>query len=186
MTLPLLRLAYRYTLEAMLYGLEEVQVGYNGVVYSEGEALKYVHILYRGEFRLYKRASSRKQPAHPPHQEEVAVQEQRVPHRDFCFRTVENGEILGYLESYFRLGQHGETCVCKSQEGVILRIDKTKFLKKLTSSDNNLPAIDQFMRVQMAARDQLIGDFETRHTQNPMFVRMMHTPASAKGRRVRA
>ena len=102
-----------------------------------------------------------------------------------CFRTVENGEILGYLESYFRLGQHGETCVCKSQEGVILRIDKTKFLKKLTSSDNNLPAIDQFMRVQMAARDQLIGDFETRHTQNPMFVRMMHTPASAKGRRVR-
>ena len=31
-----------------------------------------------------------------------------------------------------------ESCVCKSQEGVILRFNKAKFLKNVMTPDNNM------------------------------------------------
>lgn len=47
-----------------------------------------------------------------------------------------------------------ETCVCKSQEGVILRIDKNKFMKKLLSTDNSLEEIHSFIKDKLAKRNQ--------------------------------
>jgi hypothetical protein len=79
--------------------------------------LKYIYIIYRGEFKLYKKVSSKK--------EEVAqleIQERRVSQRNICWKTIELGEILGAVEAYNKVGFFQETCVCKSQEGIVLKI----------------------------------------------------------------
>ena len=38
----------RYSLEAIIYCLEEQKIGYNQVVYEEGDKANYSHVIYRG------------------------------------------------------------------------------------------------------------------------------------------
>lgn len=49
-----------------------------------------------------------------------------------------------------------ESCVCKSQEGVILRFHKTKFLKKVMTTDNNMEEIKEFVRKRAIAKKKEI------------------------------
>lgn len=35
-------------------------MGYNNVVYNEEEATKYVYVIFKGEFKLYKKVQCRK------------------------------------------------------------------------------------------------------------------------------
>lgn len=89
---------------------------------------------------------------------------------------------MGYTESYRRISNHLETCVCKSQDGIVLRIDKNKFLKKITSTENNLEEIIPFIEDKANKKSQEINDFLKKH-ENDIFIRYMHTP-SANARRV--
>ena len=80
---------------------------------------------------MYKKVRSRKDSARSITQEN---EESRCVTKNLSFKTIEIGEILGYTESYRKISNHLETCVCKSQDGIVLRIDKNKFLKKITST----------------------------------------------------
>jgi hypothetical protein len=60
-SLPLFKLLYRYTLESIIYLLEEVKVGYNNIVYNENDLIKYIYIIYKGEFKLYKKVKNMKE-----------------------------------------------------------------------------------------------------------------------------
>ena len=60
------------------------------------------------------------------------------PDKMCCYRTVYPGEVLGYLEVFDKGNQYLESCVCKSQEGMILSFEKNKFMKKVMSADNSV------------------------------------------------
>lgn len=109
-------------------------------------------------------------------------EEQRYLTKNLSFKTIEIGEILGYTESYKKISNHLETCVCKSQDGIVLRIDKNKFMKKITSTENNLEEIIPFIEDKTQKKNQEINEFLKKH-ENDIFVRYMHTP-SANARRV--
>lgn len=78
---------------------------------------------------------------------------------------------------------HQETCVCKSQDGIVLRIDKVKFIKKLLSPENNLEEIAAYIDKQATLRAKELADFLSKYENNQLFARYLHTP-SARSRRV--
>lgn len=156
-----------------------MKVGYNTIIYNENDLIRYIYIVYKGEFKLYKKVRSRKDSARTITQEN---EEQRCIARNLSFKTIEIGEILGYTEAYKKIGNYLETCVCKSQGGVVLRIDKNKFMKKIISTENNLDDIIPFIEDKASKKNQEINEFLRRH-ENDIFVRYMHTP-SANARRV--
>ena len=57
----LFKLLYRYSLESIIYSLEEKQMAYNQILYREADHLDYVYIVESGEFKLYKKVVSKKQ-----------------------------------------------------------------------------------------------------------------------------
>ena len=128
---------------------------------------------------MYKKVRSRKESARTITQEN---EEQRSVTRNLSFKTIEIGEILGYTETYKKISNHLETCVCKSQDGIVMRIDKNKFMKKIISTENNLDDIIPFIEDKAHKKNQEINEFLRRY-ENDIFVRYMHTP-SANARRV--
>lgn len=60
--------------------------------------------------------------------------------------------MLAYTEAYKRVNLHPESCVCKSQDGVVLKIEKNKFLKKVLSPDNNLEEVVPFLEERAAQK----------------------------------
>jgi CRP-like cAMP-binding protein len=177
---PLFKLLYRYALESLIYLMEEQRLAYNNVLYSEDDPARYVYVIFRGEFKLYKRVACGKDAASSSQD----VQERaRRTSRNVSLKTIGLGEVLGCWEAYERTGAHQETCVCKSQDGLVLRIEKAKFLKKVLSPENNLEEIVPFLEQRGAQRRQEVREFLQKYESNNLFVRYLHTP-SAKSRRV--
>lgn len=76
---------YRYALESLIYLMEEHKVGYNHVVYNEEESTRYVYVIFKGEFKLYKKVQCRKEAA----ASSTDIQERtRNVARNVSFKTV--------------------------------------------------------------------------------------------------
>jgi CRP-like cAMP-binding protein len=138
----------------VLYFVEEQRVGYNSVVFKEGDPVRYIYVLFQGEFKLYKKVVCKKQarPGGGEESEQMEARQARHPHRNVGWKGLQVGEILGHLELLHSQGAHLESCVCKSQEGVVLRVERGKFLKKVLGSEHNLEELLQFAKSRYQAK----------------------------------
>jgi hypothetical protein len=68
--------------------MEEQKVGYNNVLYSEEDSTKYVYVIFKGEFKLYKKVNCRKEASGSSGD----IQDRsRSTARNVSFKTVELG-----------------------------------------------------------------------------------------------
>ena len=111
-------------------------------MFYENEPIKHIYVVYKGEFKLTKKIISRKQICK---EKPLETQSIKLPHKNISFRNVGPGEILGASESFEKEDTFMATCVCRSQEGIVLKFEKNKFWKKVLAPDNNLDDIQAFL-----------------------------------------
>lgn len=67
-------------------------------MFNEEDPIKYVYIVYKGEFKLYKKIVSKKQEQGQKDQDfELEIKSIRIPQKNVPFKTISPGEILGHI-----------------------------------------------------------------------------------------
>ncbi len=69
--------------------MEEQKLGYNNVLYNEDESTKYVYVIFKGEFKLYKKVNCKKEL--PGSSGDIQNRSSRSIARNVSFKTVELG-----------------------------------------------------------------------------------------------
>lgn len=68
-------------------------MSYNNIIYNEDDTVKYVYILYKGEFKLYKKVGCKKKQKQSifSKEENLEIQETRTPQRNLSLKEIQIG-----------------------------------------------------------------------------------------------